>query len=117
MSIHSYRSQHQITYSYIKELRLNRLVVGALIVLTFILAMRYALVVNQVPEEPLMYQPTVVQSGDSLWDLAANSGLDQDTRDLVFQIMQYNSLADTTIVPGQVIYIPVSSTSFANEMP
>ena len=61
---------------------------------------------NQV--ESLTFQPQIVQSGDTLWSLAENSGLHIDTRTLVLKIMEYNRLADTTIQTGQVIYTPIA---------
>ena len=58
--------------------------------------------------DSLIYQPQIVQTGDTLWSLAANSGLQIDTRTLVLKIMEYNQLTDTTIQTGQVIYTPIS---------
>ncbi|HHY26001.1 MAG TPA: LysM peptidoglycan-binding domain-containing protein [Desulfitobacterium dehalogenans] len=58
--------------------------------------------------EELVFQPQIVQSGDTLWSLAENSGLQIDTRTLVLKIMEYNKLTDTTIQTGQVIYTPIS---------
>jgi LysM repeat protein len=59
------------------------------------------------PAEQFVYQPVVVQYGDTLWRLAENSGIQMDTRTLVLKIMAYNSLAGSTIHPGQTIYIPI----------
>ena len=56
----------------------------------------------------LIYQPYVVQSGDTLWTLAAGSGTGVDPRTLVQKIMEYNQLTDTTIQTGQLIYTPAS---------
>ena len=58
--------------------------------------------------ESLVFQPQIVQTGDTLWSLAENSGLRIDTRTLVLKIMEYNQLTDTTIQTGQVIYTPIS---------
>ena len=63
----------------------------------------------------LVFQPQVVQAGDTLWRLAEESGLNIDTRTLVLKIMQYNSLPDSTIKPGQVIYIPVNTSNLAKK--
>ena len=57
--------------------------------------------------EDLAFQPQIVQSGDTLWSLAENSGLQIDTRTLVLKIMEYNQLTDTAIQTGQVIYTPI----------
>ncbi len=58
--------------------------------------------------DSLIYQPYVVQSGDTLWALASNSGTGLDTRTLVQKIMEYNQLNDSTIQTGQLIYTPTS---------
>ncbi|HWQ88831.1 MAG TPA: LysM peptidoglycan-binding domain-containing protein [Desulfitobacteriaceae bacterium] len=58
------------------------------------------------PAEQFVYQPVVVQYGDTLWKLAESSDLHMDTRTLVLKIIAYNSLAGSTILPGQTIYIP-----------
>lgn len=61
-------------------------------------------------ELSLVYEPIVVTSGDTLWNLAEKTGINQDKRMLVSTIMNYNALASSTIYPGQVIYIPVSTS-------
>ncbi|NMA69353.1 MAG: LysM peptidoglycan-binding domain-containing protein [Desulfitobacterium sp.] len=58
--------------------------------------------------DSLIYEPYVVQSGDTLWSLAAGSGTGIDTRTLVQKIMEYNQLTDSTIQTGQLIYTPTS---------
>lgn len=58
--------------------------------------------------EALSFQPQIVQTGDTIWSLAENSGLQIDTRTLVLKIMEFNQLTDTTIQTGQVIYTPIS---------
>jgi hypothetical protein len=60
------------------------------------------------PDEQIIYQPVIVQHGDTLWGLAENTGIHMDTHRLVLKIMVYNSLANSTILPGQTIYIPTS---------
>ncbi|MFZ3100716.1 MAG: LysM peptidoglycan-binding domain-containing protein [Desulfitobacteriaceae bacterium] len=67
-----------------------------------------------VPAEQLIYQPTVVQYGDTLWGLAENTGIHMDTRTLVLKIMSFNSLANSTIIPGQTIYIPCAISTIAS---
>ncbi len=70
--------------------------------------------IKPVPAEQIIYQPTVVQYGDTLWGLAENTGIHMDTRTLVLKIMSYNSLANSTILPGQTIYIPSSFSTLAS---
>jgi len=52
------------------------------------------------------YQSVVVQQGDTLWGIAAQSDLTTDINVLVHKTMQYNDLSSTYIQPGQVIYVP-----------
>ena len=61
--------------------------------------------------EALIFQPQVVQTGDTLWSLAENARLKIDTRTLVLEIMNYNHLTDATIRTGQVIYTPISQNN------
>jgi LysM repeat protein len=42
----------------------------------------------------------VVQSGDTLWEIALRFGVDVDT------LLRINNLTDDIIVPGQVLYLP-----------
>lgn len=56
--------------------------------------------------EALIFQPQVVQTGDTLWSLAESAELTIDTRTLVLKMMDYNHLVDPTIRTGQVIYTP-----------
>jgi LysM repeat protein len=46
-----------------------------------------------------------VRPGDSLWSIAA-SRYSGDTRKGVWRIEQANGLADSVIVPGQVLLLP-----------
>ncbi len=53
-----------------------------------------------------------VQPGDTLWDIAlrfGDSGV--DTRHLVFMIRKANSLDSSVIMPGDVLRVPVKSTT------
>jgi hypothetical protein len=80
--------------------------IASFLVLLFMLT-TYAICQKTVePAEQFVYQPVVVQYGDTLWELAESSGLQMDTRTLVLKIIAYNSLAGSTILPGQTIYIP-----------
>lgn len=65
--------------------------------------------------EGVIYQAIVVEYGDTLWDIAKNSGLKIDTRELVMEIMKMNSLGNGSIHPGQTIYVPVSTTKIASK--
>ena len=86
-----------------------------LILLFFIvIAVHFVWANIPVATEQLIYQPIVVQYGDTLWGLAENTGIHMDTRTLVLKIMSYNSLSNSTILPGQTIYIPSATSTLAS---
>ncbi len=54
-----------------------------------------------------VYTEIVIQSGDTLWDLAQEFGpADKDVREVVYDICQYNEISADSIYPGQTIMIP-----------
>ncbi|MCI4011634.1 LysM peptidoglycan-binding domain-containing protein [Brevibacterium sp. ZH18] len=48
----------------------------------------------------------VVGEGESLWAVAANLGLDRDTRDVVSDIVDINHLSSPVVHPGQSLDVP-----------
>lgn len=54
-------------------------------------------------------QMVTVKGGQSLWDIAEDTGSSSDTRDVVEQIMDLNNLSSTSIDAGQVLEIPLYS--------
>lgn len=54
-------------------------------------------------------QMVTVKGGQSLWDIAENTGSSSDTRDVVEQIMDLNNLSSTSIDAGQVLEVPLYS--------
>ncbi|MHB8126847.1 MAG: LysM peptidoglycan-binding domain-containing protein [Desulfitobacteriaceae bacterium] len=86
--------------------RVNQFKSLLLLLLIIVIAVHFIWINIPVPTEQLIYQPIVVQYGDTLWGLAVNTGIQMDTRTLVLKIMSYNSLANSTILPGQTIFIP-----------
>jgi LysM repeat protein len=59
------------------------------------------------PEAPAAFETHRVESGDTLWDIAAHhTAPGDDVRNTVFDIKRANDLADSVIVPGQVLRIP-----------
>jgi nucleoid-associated protein YgaU len=48
----------------------------------------------------------VVQSGDTLWSIAAQAAPGEDTRAVVDAIMAVNDLSGVGLVPGQVLQLP-----------
>lgn len=81
-----------------------------LVLMLIIIAILQSHSASGIEQNPVVYQPTVVRNGDTLWDIATRAGIRNDTGKVVMQIMRYNSLTNSTIYPGQVIYIPVSSS-------
>ena len=55
-----------------------------------------------------VYSEILVQSGDTLWNLAQEFGPDgKDTRFIIHEIRRINDLQADSIYPGQKILIPV----------
>ncbi len=48
----------------------------------------------------------VVRPGQTLWSVAENADPDQDTRVVVQQIVDLNSLSGPTVVAGQPLWVP-----------
>ena len=91
-----------------------RAFVSCLALSLMLLVIAKAVVQAPPPASKVVYQPVLVQNGDNLWRLAERTGLAEDTRTLVQQIMKYNGLIDSTIHPGQTIYVPVALSSLAS---
>ena len=54
-----------------------------------------------------VYTEILVQSGDTLWNLAREFGPDdQDVREVVYEICRINDISAASIYPGQTILIP-----------
>lgn len=54
------------------------------------------------------YIEVCVQTGDTLWSLAANHGAENvDKRKLIYEIGILNNLNDNYIYPGQILKVPV----------
>ena len=57
----------------------------------------------------LSLTPTVsvtVQSGQSLWGIAAEVSPERDPRDVIADIVQLNNLTAGTVLPGQQLFVP-----------
>jgi LysM repeat protein len=48
-----------------------------------------------------------VQSGESLWGIAAEVAPERDPRDVIADIVQINNLNAGTVLPGQQLFVPV----------
>ena len=54
-----------------------------------------------------VYSEIMIQSGDTLWNLAEEFGPDdQDIREIVYEICKLNDISADSIYPGQTILIP-----------
>lgn len=54
------------------------------------------------------YSEIIVESGDTLWNLAKEFGpTDKDVREVVYEICKVNDISADSIYPGQTILIPV----------
>ncbi|MDN5833048.1 MAG: LysM peptidoglycan-binding domain-containing protein [Brevibacterium sp.] len=51
-------------------------------------------------------EAVVVAEGESLWAVAADLGLDRDTRDVVSDIVDINHLSSPVVHPGQTLDVP-----------
>jgi nucleoid-associated protein YgaU len=97
--------------------RRGRIVVGALLViaaaavasLIWLAVGGQAQAANHVgPQVPLRdsVQRVVVARGDSLWSIAVKTDPDADPRAVISQIVELNSLRETGIQIGQVLWVP-----------
>lgn len=88
---------------------------GRLLLTVLLLAGLLALAVSLGPQvvatdgagQPVPVQTVTVQPGQTLWDIAAASGVDADTRAVVAEIQQLNALADAgDLQVGQSLAVP-----------
>ncbi len=55
------------------------------------------------------YTEVVVESGDTLWKIARSYGpANVDTRVVVYNIERVNGISADSLVPGQILLVPVS---------
>lgn len=58
----------------------------------------------------LAVTPTIsvtVQSGESLWAIAARVAPERDPRDVIADVVQLNNLTSGGVLPGQQLFVPV----------
>lgn len=62
------------------------------------------------PEQATEVVTHAVQSGETLWQIAASvAGPGEDVRDVVLSLQQLNGLADASLQAGQVLLLPAGS--------
>jgi hypothetical protein len=47
-----------------------------------------------------------VRPGDSLWTIAERNDPDADTRVVIGEIQQFNSISGSVVMPGQALWVP-----------
>jgi LysM repeat protein len=57
------------------------------------------------------FEYVTVESGDSLWTIAATIAPEADPRDVIADVMSLNQLDSSTVVPGQEIALPERYTA------
>ncbi|MCP2031949.1 hypothetical protein L1277_002047 [Okibacterium sp. HSC-33S16] len=57
------------------------------------------------------FEYVTVESGDSLWTIAADVAPQADPRDVIAEVMSLNQLESSTVVPGQEIALPERYTA------
>lgn len=97
-----------VSRSYARNNRYFEVILFGIILFVLVISI-FSLLGNIVPEKgnTITYHRVIVQQGDTLWALAANSNTGADINRLVNKTMEYNNLSSTFIQPGQVIYVPV----------
>jgi LysM repeat protein len=54
------------------------------------------------------YSNHVVQTGETVWEIAKIYNVEKDIRDYVYMIAKANQLDNFSIYPGQTLIIPVN---------
>lgn len=86
---------------------LRKLIIGCAFVLSLVFAACAGVVVATTLSAPVETRTAVVLSGQSLWDIAQDSGA-RDVAEAVAQIRELNGLEDSVVYPGQSLLVPVS---------
>lgn len=86
---------------------LRQLIIGCAFVLSLVFAACVGVVVATTLSGPVETRTAVVLSGQSLWDIAQDTGA-RDVAEAVAQIRELNGLEDSVVYPGQSLLVPVS---------
>lgn len=81
-------------------------VLAAVLVITG--AVGSAVVATSGAGDPVQVRTVTVQPGQTLWEIAASSGVPGDPRDVVHDIEQLNHLDGPALQIGQTLHVPVT---------
>ena len=88
--------------------RVAAFVVAVLILLVAAVAVGSSVVATSGAGEPLDVETVTVQPGQTLWEIAAASGIPGDPRDVVHEIEVLNHLDGAELQIGQSLDVPVA---------
>ena len=92
-----------------KRLRKGRSVVVLVLLIFSAIMLAGGLPQATAADEGRPLQAVVVVQGDTLWSLVQKHyDYQGDIRRAIYEVRQLNSLKEATIVPGQLIYIPLN---------
>jgi hypothetical protein len=66
---------------------------------------------SQSSAAPVVVQHVTVKQGESLWQVAEAVAPQQDPRDVVSAIVDFNGLQSSVVMPGQSLAVPPQFTS------
>lgn len=64
-------------------------------------------IITVYPENTENYDYVLIETGDTLWDIASEYNNNIEIRKFIFIIMEKNNLEDCIIYPGEIIKIPI----------
>ena len=88
-----------------KKFRKRRICVS-LTVCAFVILMITTVVFASGAKREITYAPVAVESGDSLWSLAASYYPDINRKEAIEEIKKVNGLTDSVIYEGDVLMLP-----------
>ncbi|MDA8441215.1 MAG: LysM peptidoglycan-binding domain-containing protein [Peptococcaceae bacterium] len=86
----------------------NLLVLLSVLMLTAVVINIFSVVTPTEAAGNKVCRSIIVQNGDNLWRLAQKYKPDQDPRLVIASIEKINRLSDETILPGEVLQIPLN---------
>ncbi|QHO90622.1 hypothetical protein CWT12_03715 [Actinomyces sp. 432] len=83
----------------------RRFLAGGAVVLAAVLVAAGGIVLSGFQSVPVNTTTATVQSGQSLWDVAVDTGAG-DVNEVMAQIVELNGLTSSTLQPGQTLIVP-----------